>query len=144
MLGRKDFTKNELATARTAIEGQLAAYRRLAEAVEGSGDADAVAALEAFEPRFFTNLTLALDRPFVHRVRMVTGKDGTPLNELEMYVDALTTKGGILKQSTVIKLDPATSVVRIGFGSRVELTAEQFEDLAKAVFAELEQKFVTG
>jgi len=144
MLGRKDFTREEIDTTKASIGRQVAAYHRLAKAVDGSGDPVAAASLDEFEPLFFNGLVLALDRPFVHRVRMVTGKDGTPLNELEMYVDALTTKGGILKQSTVIKLDPATSVVRIGFGSRVELTAEQFEDLAKAVFAELEQKFVTG
>jgi hypothetical protein len=29
-------------------------------------------------------MTLMLDRYFVHRLRMVTGKDGNPLNEVEL------------------------------------------------------------
>jgi hypothetical protein len=77
MLGRKAYTPEELQTARTAIAEQLDAYRRLTAAV--AGDADAEAALATFEPRFFNNLTLALDRYFVHRIRPVTGKDGNPL-----------------------------------------------------------------
>ena len=73
MLGRKTYTSEELDHARTAIAGQLAAYRRLADAVDATGDPRAQAALEAFEPRFAEALTLALDRHFVHRLRVVAG-----------------------------------------------------------------------
>lgn len=52
------------------------AYRHLAQAI--NGDAEAAAALAALEAPLFNSLTLALDRFFVHRVRMVSGKDGNP------------------------------------------------------------------
>jgi hypothetical protein len=61
-------------------------------------DDDGVAtALAGFEAVFATDLLLALDRPFVHRVRMVTGKDTDPLNEVELLVDSLMTNGGALE-----------------------------------------------
>jgi hypothetical protein len=47
-------------------------------------DEKVTSALEAFEVLFFNNMALVLDRYFVHRLRMVTGKDGNPLNEVEM------------------------------------------------------------
>jgi hypothetical protein len=40
--------------------------------------------LEAFETLLFNNMILVLDRNFVHRLRMVIGKDGNPLNEVEL------------------------------------------------------------
>jgi hypothetical protein len=76
MLGRKNYTREELDHARSAVDQQLAAYRTLVEAIDGATpDPRVTSALEAFEPLFLNNLTLALDRYFVHRVRMVTGKD---------------------------------------------------------------------
>jgi hypothetical protein len=62
--------------------------------------------LKPFEAHFFNNMTLALDRYFVHRLRMVTGKDGNPLNEVEMLSDSLMNNNGILRDSNVIKLIP--------------------------------------
>jgi hypothetical protein len=50
--------------------------RRLVKAIDGSGpDPKVTSAVEAFEPLFFNNTTLVLDRYFVHRLRMVTGKE---------------------------------------------------------------------
>lgn len=141
MLGRKSFTREELDHSRKAIGEQLAAYRTLATAA--AGDPAGTAALEDFEPLFFNNLALALDRYFVHRIRAVTGKDGNPLNELELLTEALMNNGGVLKPSTVIKLVPDQSVTKIQFGDRIQLTEDQFERLAEACFADLEAKFVT-
>jgi hypothetical protein len=140
MLGRKSYTPEELQTARTAIAEQLDAYRRLTAAV--AGDADAEVALAAFEPRFFNNLTLALDRYFVHRIRPVTGKDGNPLNEVELLSESLMSNGGLLKGSTVIKYVPAESVTKLAVGDRIAFTEAEFERLAEAFFAELERRFV--
>ena len=52
---------------------------------------------------YFNDLALALDRRYVHRLRIVTGKDGTPLNELEMLVESLLNNGGELRGNNVIK-----------------------------------------
>jgi hypothetical protein len=141
MLGRKDYTQEELDNARTAMRRQLAAYKKLAKAIDATEDLEAKAALEAFEPLFFNNMALALDRLFVHRVRMVTGKDGTPLNELELLSESLMNNDGVLRAGTVIKYVPDESVVKLSVGDRIELRAAEFERLAKAVLAEIEAKF---
>lgn len=69
MLGRRDYTKEELDNATTAIHNQVTAYKRLANAIGAAGDERARSALGTFEPLFFNNLTLVLDRYFVHRLR---------------------------------------------------------------------------
>ena len=134
MLGRKDFTREELDTARTAVAERLGAWRRV-EPGEARDD---------LEPLFFNSLVLALDRPFVHRLRMVTGKDGTPLNELELLVDSLMNNGGRLRTNTVIRYDAERSVLGLEAGDEIRLDAAAFERLADGVFAELEEKYVAG
>jgi hypothetical protein len=138
MLGRKSYTQEELDTARGRVRAQLAAYRELAAAVEGSA---AHAALEAFEPHFATAMALELDRLFVHRLRQITGKDGNALNELEMVAGSLLTTDE-LQPSSVIKLDPETSVLGIAPGERIVLDADSLERLAGAFFEQLESRFV--
>jgi hypothetical protein len=69
MLGRNSYTPEELDHATTAVEQQLTAYQALVKAVNATSDPKAKSALEAFEPLFCNNLTLALDRYFVHRWR---------------------------------------------------------------------------
>lgn len=87
-------------------------------------------------------MTLVLDRYFVHRLRMVTGRDGDPLNEVEMLCDSLMNNDGILRDSNVIKLIPDRSVVKLHVGDRIGLTAKDFERLSAAFFAEIERKFL--
>jgi hypothetical protein len=143
MLGRKEYTKEELDHARTAIEQQLAAYKKLVKAIDSSGsDPKVTAALEAFEPLLFNSMTMALDRYFVHRVRMVTGKDGNPLNEVELLTESLMNGAGVLRGNNVIKLVPEASVLKLDIGDPIKLTAAQFERLAKAFLAEIEAKFL--
>jgi hypothetical protein len=142
MLGRKDYTKEEVDHARAAVNQQLAAYKKLVKAVDSSGsDAKVTAALEAFEPLFFNNMTLVLDRYFVHRIRVVAGKDGNPLNEVELLTESLLAGDGTLRGNNVIKLVPDESVLKLDIGDRIELTAAQFERLAKAFISEIESKF---
>jgi hypothetical protein len=94
MLGRNSYTREELDSSTTGVGEPLAAYRRLAAAVgDGGPDGDAASALEGFEAPFFNNMVIVLDRYFVHRVRNVTGKDGNPLNEVELLADSLMSNG---------------------------------------------------
>jgi hypothetical protein len=141
MLGRKDYTQDELDHATAAVERQLTAYRNLADAVEATGDPRAAAALEALQPHLFNNMTLVLDRYFVHRLRGVTGKDGNPLNEVELLSESLMNNDGVLRGNTVVRYVPENSVLQLKVGDRIELTAEQFERLADAFLADIERKF---
>jgi hypothetical protein len=128
MLGRKDFTAAEITAAKNAVTQTLKAF----------ADAGSPSALES---TYFINALMALDRRFVHRVRMVTGRDGTPLNELELLVASLMDNDGVLQLNNVIKYTPESSVLGVAEGDRITLTAGQFEALASAVFTELEAKF---
>jgi hypothetical protein len=142
MLGRKTYTPEELDSAKADVKQQLAAYKKLAKAVDGSSDPQVKAALEALEPRLFNNMVLVLDRYFVHRIRAVTGKDGNPLNEVELMADSLMNNGGVLRGNNVIKLVPEQSVLKLDIGDRIRLNAAQFDRLAKAFFSEVESKFL--
>jgi hypothetical protein len=142
MLGRKTYTQEELDAATTAINQQLAAYRKLVKTVDAASDPAAKAALEAFEPLFANNLVLSLDRRFVHRLRGVTGKDGTPLNELELLTESLMNNGGELRPINVIKYVPGESVLKLDVGARIELSAAEADRLAKGVLAEIRSKYV--
>jgi hypothetical protein len=142
MLGRKDYTKEELAAATTATTQAIAAYRKLAKAVKDTGDKRAVAALAALEPILFNDLVLTLDRYFVHRLRMVTGKDTNPLNELELLTDSLMNNGGTFRGNTVIKYVPDSAVLNLEPGSEIKLTEDDFDRLAKAVLGEIKSRFV--
>src|SRR5436305_4403157 len=143
MLGRKDYTQEELDQATRTITQQLKAYKKLVKALDGAGeDPQVKAALEAFEPLLFNNMTLVLDRYFVHRLRMTTGKDGNPINEVELLADSLMNNGGELRGNTVIKYVPDDSVLKLEVGERIRVDAAQFERLSKAFFADLDAKFV--
>jgi hypothetical protein len=87
-------------------------------------------------------MTLALDRYFVHRVRMVAGKDGNPLNEVELMTDSVMNNGAILRGSNVIKFVPEESVLKLPVGDKIKLTAAQFERLSKAFLADIQSKFL--
>lgn len=137
MLGRKTYTQEEIDHARAEIGQQLSAYQELAAAVAGKSKA----ALAAFDPLFFNNLVLVLDRYFVHRLRVATGKDGNPLNEVEMLSDSLMHHHGVLRAIKVISYVPEQSVVGLRIGDPIRLTPESFERLATAFFTELERRF---
>jgi hypothetical protein len=142
MLGRKTYTPEELDRARTAIAGQLAAYRELADAIDATRDPRAQAALEAFEPRFAEALTLALDRHFVHRLRAVAGKDGNPLNEVAVLAESLVADDGVVRPTGGIKLDAERSVLGLAPGDPIALSAADVDRLAGAFLAEMEARFV--
>jgi hypothetical protein len=143
MLGRKDYTKQEVQHGRDTIQRQLAAYRKLAKSIAaGAGAQKAQLALEEFEPLFFNNMVLVLDRFYVHRLRVTAGKDGNPLNEVELIADSLMNNDGVLRGNNVVKYDPEKSVVKLKIGDKIRLIEKDFERLASAFSDELEKRFV--
>jgi hypothetical protein len=48
---------------------------------------------------------------------MVTGKDGNPLNEVELMSDSLTNNDGVLRGNNVLKLIPGQSVVKLNIAT---------------------------
>jgi hypothetical protein len=141
MLGRKDYTRQELDNATVAVNRRVAAYKKLAKAVEASGDAKAQSALADFEPLFGNSMTMVLDRYFVHRLRQVTGKDGNPLNEVELLTESLMNNIGVLRGNKVIKYSPDASVLKLNLGDRIGLDMAAFDRLAKAFLADLNRAF---
>lgn len=87
-------------------------------------------------------MIMVLDRYFVHRLRMVTGKDGNPLNEVELLTGSLMNNGGVLRGNKVVKLVPEESVIKLNIGDRILLSEAQFERLAESFFTEIERKFL--
>jgi hypothetical protein len=131
MLGRKDFTQDEVSNGEAAVQRQLAAF-----------DAVPTAAQTALQKAdHFNDLVLALDRRYVHRLRSVTGKDGTPLNELELIVESLLNNGGVFRELNVIKYKPEDSVVGLKAGDHIRLTRDDFAKLSAGVFDELRAKY---
>jgi hypothetical protein len=143
VLGRKNYTTEELDHARTSLENQCKAYRALVEAITTkTPDEQVGAALASFEVPFFNNLVLALDCPFVHRIRMVTGKDTNALNEVELLCDSIMDNNGIFAGSTVIKYVPGQSVLGLEVGDPIRLTEPLFERLSSAFFTEIGSRFL--
>jgi hypothetical protein len=145
MLGRKDYTKEELKRAKEVVNEQLVSFEAVASSLGSSrSGSKAGKALDELEGVVFNNMVLALDRFFVHRLRSVTGKDGNPLNELEMLADSLMNNGGVLHNpfANVIKYVPEDSVLKLKIGDPIRLSATEFEQLANAVFADLKRKYV--
>jgi hypothetical protein len=94
------------------------------------------------ETSYFNGLVLALDRPFVHRIRKMTGKDTNPLSEVELLVDSLIGNGGRLAVGTVIKYQPEKSVLGLNPGDEIRLGADDYEKLATAFLDELAKRSV--
>lgn len=143
VLGRKNYTNQELDHARTSLESQCKAYRALVEAITTKTPGKHVgAALASFEVPFFNNLVLALDRPFVHRIRIVTGKDTNALNEVELLCDSIMNNNGIFAGNKVIKYVPEQSVLGLEVGDPIRLTEPSFERLSSAFFTEIGARFL--
>jgi hypothetical protein len=87
-------------------------------------------------------MTLVLDRYFVHRLRSSTGKDGNPINDVELLADSLMNNGGELRGNNVIKYKPEESVLKLELGDPIRIRAAEFERLSTAFLADLESKFV--
>jgi hypothetical protein len=78
----------------------------------------------------------------VHRLRSSTGKDGNPLNEVELLADSLMNNGGKLRGNNVIKYKPEESVLKLELGDKINVSASDFDRLSKAFLADIDSKFV--
>ncbi len=136
MLGRKTFAPDEIAAAKTAVKQQVAVYKKVAAAA-GKG----AAAVGDAEPVYFNTALVALDRRFVYRLRMVSGKSTNALNEVEMLVDSLMNNAGVLRSMSAISYQPAEAVLGLEVGDAIKLHRAGFEKLTAAFFADLERLF---
>ena len=131
--------RERIAACRADFAAQLQSYRGLVAAASkasGMSLARIDAALAAFEPGYFNSLLVALDARFAPRARGVGGA----LDEMRLLVDAITANAGVLAADAAVAYDPAKSVLKIDIGDRVALNADDFEAVARAFLAAIEQE----
>jgi hypothetical protein len=142
MLGRKNYTKEEIDTGRAMVEADLRAYRRLPDAAK----------TKEFEAVFFNRAIQLLDYMFVHRLRAIEGKDGNPLIEVRVLCNSILLNDGRLQVETppewpmsagrALKLPPEKTVLKLKAGDVVKLSEADYVRLSKAFFAVLEEKYL--
>jgi hypothetical protein len=142
VLGRENYTKEEIDTGRAMVEADLRAYRRLPDAAKS----------KEFEAVFFNRAVQLLDYMFVHRLRAIEGKDGNPLIEVRVLCNSILLNEGKLQVETPpewpmsagrsLKLPPEKSVLKLKVGDVVTLNEADFVQLSKAFFAALEEKYL--
>jgi hypothetical protein len=135
MLCMNNYTQAYIDECRARVATQLAAYDKLVKAVGKQP------ALDSFEPIFFNNLVLLLDQLFVHRSRIIEGKDGNPMNEVRVICNSLLNNNSKLLADKGIKLNPTKSILKYQVGDEIKLTEVDFRRLSDAFFASIEQVF---
>jgi hypothetical protein len=128
--------------ARAEIAAQVQAYRDLVGAASKASGMSLVridAALATFEPAFFGNLLLALERRFAGRLPDADARDAAALVEVRLLAAALAEHGGVLAAEPGTAYDAARSVLGLDVGDRVALNADDFEALAAAFLATVER-----
>jgi hypothetical protein len=139
MLGVSAYDQDYIGKCRDKVAAQVSAYEALATAARNGAKADAEA--DAFERLFFNNMVLVLDALFMHRLRTKEGKDGNPANEVRVLSESLLESDGVLTVPKSIKLDPERSVLHHAPGDEIALTTDDFQRLAEAYFATIEERF---
>lgn len=138
MLGMRSYSQDYVDASRRRVDTQVAAYRALAAA----GGRPVEDELAGVAPTIFNALVLALEAAFVHRLRVVEGKDGNPLNEVRVLATSLLEHDGVLTIDKSLKLKPESSVLGLRPGDQIALDETAFVKLAEAFFTEIETRFV--
>jgi hypothetical protein len=127
---------------RDEIAGQIRAYRDLVGAASKASGMSLTridAALAAFEPAFFNNLLIALDARFASTMQDVVGDAGNAQSEVRLLANSLTHHGGVLTADPALRREPESGVLRMDFGERIALNADDFEALCAAFLAEIDR-----
>ena len=142
MLGMKKYTQDYIHACRARVDADLRAYRKQVGKAPSN----------EFEARFFNDQVLLLDHMFVHRLMVIEGKDGNPLNEVRVICNSILFNNGKLQIDKLpgwpdsagasIKLPPEKSVLKLKAGDDIKLSEADFVRLSKAFFAELEKKYL--
>ncbi|HWI49950.1 MAG TPA: hypothetical protein VNU45_17185 [Rummeliibacillus sp.] len=69
-------------------------------------------------------------------------KDGNPLNEVRMLCNSIMEHDNKLTAEKSIKYKSEKSILKYEIGDEIKLNAEDFEQLSKAFFDEMESKFL--
>lgn len=145
MLCVNNYTQKYIDECRSKVAAQVSAYQTLVAAARNQTATDEPllnAAIEAFEPHFFSNMVLALDSYFVHRARAIEKKDGNPLNEVRMLCNSMMNNNNVMCADKTIKFDPAKSVLKYRVGDEIKLNEADFTHLSTAFIAEIENKYL--
>ncbi len=116
---------------RAEFAGYVRAYRDVVAAASKASGASLVrvdGAFAAFEPGYFNNLLVALEARFAPGEQAV---GGPVRREVRAICAALIQRGGRMGADA-----PAGSVLRLDAGDRVALNADDFEEIAAALFDE--------
>ena len=128
MLGRGSYSE-------AYVEAVRARFGRVLKAFDKAKPA------EPFASDALIDMVLGLEVAFVHRLRMLEGKDGNVLNEVRMLATSVLENDGVLMSDKTIKWTPEASVSGLAIGDRITISRKQIQALGEAFFEEIGRKY---